>query len=111
MWWLVYLKDLHHRNLTWTIPPAITAFSPLLRYNAGPNTRIGIIGIGGIGHFGILGAKALGCKDIIAISRTSSKKEDAMKMGATGFIATDEEAGWADKHAATLDLIVSTGKT
>ncbi|RDW94628.1 zinc-binding alcohol dehydrogenase [Coleophoma crateriformis] len=86
----------------------ITAFSPLTQHNAGPNTRVGIIGVGGLGHFGIMGAKALGCKSIVAISRTSSKKEDAMKMGATGFIATSEEADWATKYAGTLDLIVST---
>lgn len=88
----------------------ITAFNPLQRANAGPKTRVGIIGVGGLGHFGIMGAKALGCKEIIAISRTSTKKEDAMKMGATGFIATAEEEDWANKHSMTLDLIVSTSE-
>jgi alcohol dehydrogenase (NADP+) len=61
----------------------ITAFSPLLQYKAGPGKRVGIIGIGGLGHFGILGANALGCDEIVAISRTSAKMEDALKMGAT----------------------------
>jgi D-arabinose 1-dehydrogenase-like Zn-dependent alcohol dehydrogenase len=88
----------------------ITAFSPLTQYGAGPGTRVGIIGLGGLGHFGVMGAKALGCTEIVAISRSSSKKEDALKMGATGFIATDEDRDWASKHAGTLDLIVSTGK-
>ncbi|KAL2430389.1 NADP-dependent alcohol dehydrogenase 6 [Exophiala dermatitidis] len=86
----------------------ITAFSPLTQHGAGPGKKVGIIGIGGLGHFGIMGAKALGCDKIVAISRTSSKKEDALKMGATDFIATDEEEDWATKHAGTLDLIVST---
>ena len=45
---------------------------------------------------------------MVAISRTSAKKEDAMKMGATGFIATDEDKEWATHHARSLDLIVST---
>ncbi|EXJ86027.1 hypothetical protein A1O1_06396 [Capronia coronata CBS 617.96] len=86
----------------------ITAFSPLNQYGAGPGKKVGIIGIGGLGHFGIMGAKALGCETIVAISRTSAKKEDALKMGATDFIATDEDKDWATKHAGTLDLIVST---
>lgn len=86
----------------------ITAFSPLTQHGAGPDTKVGIIGIGGLGHYGILGAKALGCKSIVAISRTSGKKEDAMKMGATGFLATDEDPSWAKKARGTLDLIVCT---
>ncbi|KAK5095896.1 hypothetical protein LTR70_003215 [Exophiala xenobiotica] len=86
----------------------ITAFSPLTQHGAGPDTKVGIIGIGGLGHFGILGAKALGCKTIVAISRTSAKKEDAMKMGATDFLATDEDSHWTRKARGSLDLIVST---
>jgi len=86
----------------------ITAFSPLLQYKAGPGKKVGIIGIGGLGHFGILGANALGCDEIVAISRTSAKREDALKMGATKFIATDEDPDWATKNASTLDLIVCT---
>lgn len=55
-----------------------------------------------------MGAAALGCKKVVAISRTSSKKEDAMKMGATDFIATDEDKAWNRKHRGSLDLIVCT---
>lgn len=85
------------------------AFHPLVQHNAGPDTRVGIIGLGGLGHFGVLGAaKALKCKKVVVISRTSTKKADAMKMGATDFIATDEDKDWAEKNAGTLDVIVST---
>lgn len=87
----------------------ITAFHPLVQHGAGPSTRVGIIGLGGLGHFGVLGAaKALGCKSVAVISRTSTKKADAMKMGATTFIATDEDKDWSDKYAGSLDVIVST---
>jgi len=86
----------------------ITAFSPLTQNGAGPGKKVGIIGIGGLGHFGVMGAKALGCSKIVAISRTSTKKEDALKMGATDFIATDEDKDWSNTHAGTLDIIVST---
>lgn len=63
--------------------------------------------VGGLGHFGLIFAKALGAKKVVAISRTDAKKADALKIGADHFIATGDE-GWADKNAGTIDLIVST---
>ena len=86
----------------------ITAVSPLFRNGAGPGKKVGIVGLGGLGHFGVLGAKALGCDKVVAISRSASKKEDAFRMGADDFIATDEDRDWAAKHASSLDLIVCT---
>ena len=86
----------------------VTVYSPLKQNGAGPGKKVGIIGVGGLGHFGLLFAKALGADEVVAISRNSTKKEDAMKMGATGYIATDEDKDWAKKHSSTLDLIIST---
>lgn len=86
----------------------ITVYSPLTKNGAGPGKKVGVIGIGGLGHFGLIFAKALGSDKVVAISRNSSKKGDAMKMGADDFIATDEDQGWDDKHSRTLDLIICT---
>jgi alcohol dehydrogenase (NADP+) len=86
----------------------VTIYSPLKQGGAGPGKTVGIVGIGGIGHFGLLFAKALGADKVIAISRSSSKKEDAKKLGADDFIATAEDDKWEEKHAGTIDLIVST---
>lgn len=86
----------------------ITVYSPLKRHGCGPKMRVGIVGVGGLGHFGILFAKAMGARSVTAISRTATKKGDAMDMGASGFIPTDEEKDWEIKHAKSLDLIVST---
>jgi alcohol dehydrogenase (NADP+) len=86
----------------------VTVYSPLRQNGCGPGKSVGIVGIGGLGHFGLLFAKALGADHITAISRTSAKKEDAMKMGADRFIATDEDKNWHKTSARTLDLIVST---
>ena len=86
----------------------ITAYSPLKKNGCGPGKKVGIVGVGGLGHFGILYAKALGADSITAISRTSSKKSDAMKLGADKYIATNEDADWNKHHARSLDLIVST---
>lgn len=83
----------------------ITVFSPLHRNGCGPGKRVGIVGIGGIGHMGILFAKAMGA-EVYAFSRYSSKKEDAMKLGASHFIATEEEKDWYKTYYNTLDLLV-----
>ncbi|KAL9621378.1 MAG: hypothetical protein Q9160_004138 [Pyrenula sp. 1 TL-2023] len=86
----------------------ITTYSPLIHNGAGPGKKVGIVGIGGLGHFGLLWAKALGCEKVVAISRSASKKADALKMGADEFIATDDDPDWAKHHSRSLDLIVCT---
>ena len=86
----------------------ITVYSPLRGNGAGPGKKVGIVGIGGLGHFGLLYAKALGASQITAISRTSAKKSDALALGADTFIATNEDKDWATHHAKSLDIIVST---
>ncbi|KAA8645589.1 hypothetical protein EYZ11_001797 [Aspergillus tanneri] len=87
----------------------VTVFAPLQKYGAGPGKLVGVVGIGGLGHMGILFARALGCDRVVAISRTSSKRKDAVDgFGADAFIATDEEPKWARTYSRTLDLILCT---
>ncbi|GMM58436.1 NADP-dependent alcohol dehydrogenase [Maudiozyma humilis] len=83
----------------------ITVFSPLLRNGCGPGKKVGIMGIGGIGHMGIMLAKAMGA-EVYAISRSNAKKEDALKLGADHYIATKEEADWDTKYKDALDLVI-----
>ena len=83
----------------------ITAYSPLVRHGAKKGAKVGIVGIGGIGHFGIMFAKALGA-ETWAISRSRAKEADARALGADGFIATEEE-GWELFHRCSFDLIVN----
>ncbi|CCF56307.1 hypothetical protein KAFR_0A08730 [Kazachstania africana CBS 2517] len=83
----------------------ITVYSPLLRNGCGPGKKVGILGIGGIGHMGIIFAKSMGA-EVYAISRSDAKKEDAFKLGADHFIATKDEPDWGKKYFDTLDLIV-----
>ncbi|KAK4703187.1 hypothetical protein P7C70_g3028, partial [Phenoliferia sp. Uapishka_3] len=86
----------------------VTVYNPLKKYGAGTTAKnVGIVGIGGLGHFGLLFAKALGAT-VTAISHSESKKEDAMKMGATTFIATHGSEEAFAPYAKTLDLIVAT---
>ncbi|EOO02138.1 putative nadp-dependent alcohol dehydrogenase 6 protein [Phaeoacremonium minimum UCRPA7] len=87
----------------------LTAYSPLVRNGCGPGKKVGIVGMGGIGHFGLLFAKALGA-EVWAISRSHAKEKDCLAMGADGFIATADEK-WAEPHTMTFDLILNTANS
>jgi alcohol dehydrogenase (NADP+) len=84
----------------------LTVYSPPIRNHVGPNTRIGIIGIGGLGHFANMFASALGAT-VTAISHSSSKASDAASMGATSFISTSFKNWWAGKERS-FDILLCT---
>ncbi|GMM32484.1 hypothetical protein DAMA08_052290 [Martiniozyma asiatica (nom. inval.)] len=86
----------------------VTGFSPLLAYGVKKGTKVGVNGIGGIGHMTILFAKAMGA-EVTAISRNDKKKELAKELGADHYIATNEE-NFA-QYEDSLDLIVNTGSS
>ncbi|KAI0484877.1 zinc-binding dehydrogenase [Xylariaceae sp. FL0804] len=86
----------------------VTMYSPLRRNGCGPGKTVGIVGVGGLGHFGVLFAKALGADRVVGISRKADKKDDVLKLGADAYIATDDDKDWASKNKRSLDLIVST---
>lgn len=70
----------------------ITTYSPLRNWNIGPGTRVGVIGLGGLGHMGVKFAKALGA-EVTMITTSPSKGEDARKLGADHvLVSTDKEA-------------------
>ncbi|KAF2126041.1 alcohol dehydrogenase-like protein [Dothidotthia symphoricarpi CBS 119687] len=86
----------------------ITVFSPLKQNGCGPGKTVGIVGVGGLGHFGVLFAKALEADKVVGISRKAEKRDEVLQLGADQYIATDEDEDWAKKNAQTLDLIVCT---
>lgn len=89
----------------------LTLFSPLIRNGAGPGKRVGIVGIGGLGHFGVMFAHALGA-EVVAISHSPRKKEDALKMGASEFVSTGENPNWAEEYKTKpFDLIINTASS
>ncbi|KAJ6166814.1 hypothetical protein N7470_002261 [Penicillium chermesinum] len=98
-------EALETTNVAPMLCAGLTAFSPLVRHGAGPGKKVGIVGLGGIGHYGIMFAKALGA-ETWAISRSRAKEADAKKLGADGYIATAEE-GWEKPHLTSFDLIVN----
>ncbi len=88
----------------------ITAYGPLSENGVGSKEvkKVGIVGIGGIGAFGIAFAKALGAEQIVAISRSESKKKEALELGATEILATGAGEGWEKKYRKELDFILVT---
>ncbi|MES1910518.1 MAG: hypothetical protein MHM6MM_003099 [Cercozoa sp. M6MM] len=86
----------------------VTVASPLFHWKAGTERkRVGVVGIGGLGHLGLQFAKALEC-EVTAISRSEAKKELCLtQLGADHFVAmADEEQ--VQKATASLDLILVT---
>ncbi|HUQ13860.1 MAG TPA: NAD(P)-dependent alcohol dehydrogenase [Novosphingobium sp.] len=70
----------------------ITTYSPLKNWNVGPGTKVGVIGLGGLGHMGVKFAAALGA-DVTIITTSPDKGEDARLLGATNvLISTDKAA-------------------
>ncbi|KAI5274693.1 putative zinc-binding alcohol dehydrogenase [Aureobasidium subglaciale] len=86
----------------------VTVYSPLKNNGCGPGKKVGIVGVGGLGHFGVLFAKALGADEVVGISRKATKKDEVLKLGADRYIATDDDKDWDKTNARSLDLIVST---
>ncbi|KAK0336081.1 hypothetical protein LTR02_004500 [Friedmanniomyces endolithicus] len=86
----------------------VTLYSPLVVNGCGPGKKVGIVGVGGLGHFGVLFAKALGADKVVGISRSNAKRDDVLKLGADEYIATSDDKDWATHHARSLDLIIST---
>jgi uncharacterized zinc-type alcohol dehydrogenase-like protein len=84
----------------------ITMFSPLKHWSVGPGMKVGIVGLGGLGHMGIKYAKALGA-EVTVITTSLSKADDARRYGADDVIvSTNPEV--MGKHKASFNLIIST---
>jgi uncharacterized zinc-type alcohol dehydrogenase-like protein len=84
----------------------ITTYSPLKHWNAGPGKKVGVVGIGGLGHMGIKIAAAMGAH-VVAFTTSESKIEDAKKLGAHEVIISKDEAQMAE-HANSFDFILNT---
>jgi uncharacterized zinc-type alcohol dehydrogenase-like protein len=84
----------------------ITVYAPLRNHGARPSSRVGVIGIGGLGHLGLQFARAFG-SEVTAFSTSRDKEAEAISLGAHAFINTlDTNA--LKKLAGSFDLILST---
>ena len=84
----------------------ITTYSPLRHWKVGPGHKVGVVGIGGLGHMGIKLARAMGAH-VVAITSSESKRGAAKDLGAHEVVlsrSADEMAA----HAASFDFILNT---
>jgi alcohol/geraniol dehydrogenase (NADP+) len=84
----------------------ITVFNPIVQLGIKPTDRVGVIGIGGLGHMAIKFLRAWGC-EVTAFSSSPSKEAEAKEQGAHHFVSSTDVAGLA-KIANSLDFILST---
>jgi uncharacterized zinc-type alcohol dehydrogenase-like protein len=84
----------------------ITTWSPLRHWKVGPGHKVGVVGIGGLGHMGIKLADALGAH-VVAFTTSESKREDALKLGADEVVVS-KNRGEMKAHAASFDFILNT---
>ncbi|QRM53229.1 NAD(P)-dependent alcohol dehydrogenase [Sinorhizobium sp. BG8] len=84
----------------------ITTYSPLRTWNVGPGSRVGVIGLGGLGHMAVKLASAMGA-EVTVLSRSADKAEDARSLGAEKLlISTNPEA--MEEAQSSFDLIIDT---
>lgn len=91
----------------------ITLYDPLRRWKAGPGARVGVMGLGGLGHMGVKLAVAMGA-EVTVISHSPGKEDDALRLGAHAFLLSSDRAAMkaarnsfgviANTVAADIDL-------
>ncbi|ETB35045.1 zinc-binding dehydrogenase, partial [Mycobacterium avium subsp. paratuberculosis 10-5975] len=84
----------------------ITLFSPLRHWNAGPGTRLAIVGLGGLGHMGVKLGAAMGA-EVTVLSQSLKKMEDGLRLGAKHYHATADPDTFT-KLRGSFDLMLNT---
>jgi len=84
----------------------ITVFNPIVEFDIKPTQRVGVIGIGGLGHMALQFLKAWGC-DVTAFSSSADKEPEAREMGANHFVNSRDPAS-LKSVAGSMDMILST---
>lgn len=81
---------LESRHAASMLCAGLTVYSPLRTNGAGPGKKVGVLGIGGLGHYALLFAKALGA-EVYAFTHSKDKMEDAKQLGADHVIDTNQK--------------------
>ncbi len=84
----------------------ITTYSPLRRFGAGPGKRVGVVGMGGLGHMAVKLAAAMGA-EVVVFTHTKGKVDDAKRFGASDVVVGDDKTGFS-RHRRSLDMIINT---
>lgn len=109
----IVVDEAYTLNLPKSLDPAaaapllcagITTYSPLKHWKVGPGSKVGVVGLGGLGHMGLKFSHALGAQTV-QFTTSADKVEDAQRLGADEVILTKQK-GWAQKHARSFDFIL-----
>lgn len=84
----------------------ITTYSPLRQWGAGPGKKVGIVGLGGLGHMGVKLARAMGAH-VVLFTTSESKVEDAKRLGAHEVVISRDPEQMA-QHTNSFDFILNT---
>jgi len=84
----------------------ITTYSPMKRHDVGKGKKVGVMGLGGLGHMGVKFAHALGAHTVV-FTTSESKREDALRLGAVEVVMS-RDANQMQKHAMSFDFILDT---
>jgi alcohol dehydrogenase (NADP+) len=96
-------------NLASTAPllcAGITTYSPLRHWKVGKGQKVGVVGLGGLGHMGVKFAKAFGA-NVVLFTTSENKTADALRLGADEVVVSKNDAEM-QKHAASFNFILDT---
>jgi uncharacterized zinc-type alcohol dehydrogenase-like protein len=82
----------------------ITTYSPMRHWNVGKSKKVGVVGLGGLGHMGVKFAHALGAH-VVVFTTSPKKKEDALRLGADEVVVSND-ANEMQKHLGSFDFIL-----
>jgi uncharacterized zinc-type alcohol dehydrogenase-like protein len=98
--------SLHLPGVAPLLCAGITTYSPLKHWNVGKGSKVGVVGLGGLGHMGVKFAVAFGA-EVTVMSTSRSKEADARRLGAQDFLVTGNESEM-HKRKSHFDFILNT---
>jgi uncharacterized zinc-type alcohol dehydrogenase-like protein len=98
--------NLDHAGTAPLLCAGITTYSPLHHWDVGKGKKVGVVGIGGLGHMGVKFAHALGAETVV-FTTSPGKKEDALRLGADDVVISTDAEEMA-KHTGSFDYILDT---
>ncbi len=99
-------EDLDTKAVAPLLCAGITTYSPLRQWNIKAGDKVGVIGLGGLGHMGVKLAVAMGA-EVVMITRSKEKGEDAKRLGASGVLVSTDDSQMEDQ-AGTFDFLLNT---
>ena len=84
----------------------ITTYSPLRQWNVGPGQKVGVVGLGGLGHMAVKIANAMGAH-VVLFTTSPDKREDALRLGASEVVVSKNPDEMAS-HLNSFDFILNT---